>query len=220
MRAWSGAVVVALRRRDPLYHRVEEAGDALAGLGGDAEDLVGGDPEHALDLGRALVGLGGRQVDLVERGHDREVGFEGRVAVGEGLGLDPLARVDEEDGALARRHAAGDLVPEVDVAGRVDEVEDVVLPREADVLRLDGDAALPLEIHRVQVLGPHVPELHGTAQLEEPIGQGALAVVDVGDDGEVAEALEGGRRHCPPSLAEQASPPGLRLRCDRDSERW
>ena len=77
------------------------------------------------------VGLGGGEVDLVERGDDREVGFERGVAVGEGLGLDALARVDEEDRALAGGEAARHLVAEVDVAGRVDEVEDVVLPARA-----------------------------------------------------------------------------------------
>ena len=80
---------------------VEQLGHALAGLGADAQDLVGGDAEHLLDLGGVAVGVGGRQVDLVEGGHDLEVVLEGQVAVGQRLGLDALGGVDEQDHALA-----------------------------------------------------------------------------------------------------------------------
>ena len=67
-------------------------------------------------------GVGRGEVDLVDRGDDGEVVLEREVAVGERLRLDALRRVDEEQRALARGEAARHLVPEVDVAGRVDEV--------------------------------------------------------------------------------------------------
>ena len=92
-------------------------------------------------------------------------------------------------------HAASDcghLVAEVDVAGRVDQVDDVVVPVEADVLGLDGDAPLALDVHRVEVLGAHVAGLDGAGQLEDAVGQRRLAVVDVRDDREVADAVDGG----------------------------
>ena len=66
-------VGVAGRRRDALDDGVEQLGHALAGLGGEAQDVLGGDAEHGLDLVGVPVGIGGRQVDLVERGHDLEV---------------------------------------------------------------------------------------------------------------------------------------------------
>ena len=53
-----------------------------------------------------------------------------------------------------------------------------------------GKSTLALDVHRVEVLGPHVPGVDGAAQLEEAIGERALAVVDVRHDGEVAEAAE------------------------------
>ena len=49
------------------------------------------------------------------------------VDVGERLRLDALRGVDDEDRALAGLQAVADLVGEVDVAGRVDEVEPVRL---------------------------------------------------------------------------------------------
>ena len=55
----------------------------------------------------------------------REVLAQGEMDVGERLGLDALGGVDDEDRALAGLQAVADLVGEVDVAGRVDEVEPV-----------------------------------------------------------------------------------------------
>ena len=101
MSACSGASGSPTGRRDALDDGVEQLGDALAGLGADAQDLVGRDAEHLLDLRGVAVGVGGRQVDLVEGGDDLEVVLEGQVAVGQRLGLDALGGVDEQDDALA-----------------------------------------------------------------------------------------------------------------------
>ena len=57
-----------------------------------------------------------------------EVVVRREVGVGERLRLDALRRVDDEDGALAGRERARDLVGEVDVARRVDQVQDVLVP--------------------------------------------------------------------------------------------
>ena len=148
---------------------VEQLGHALAGLGRDAQDVLGGDAEHVLDLHRVAVGVGGRQVDLVERGDDLEVVLQRQVAVGQRLGLDALGGVDDQHHALARGERAADLVAEVDVAGRVDEVERVALPLDADVLGLDRDAPLALEVHRVEVLLAHVAGVDGAGELEDAV---------------------------------------------------
>ena len=102
---------------------------------------------------------------------------------------------------------AADLVAEVDVAGRVDQVEGVALPGDPHVLDLDGDAPLALEVHRVEVLLAHVPGVDGAGQLEDAVGQRGLAVVDVGDDREVADA---GRVHA--SVRRYRRPPRGRRR--------
>ena len=154
------------------------------------------------DLARDAIGLGGGEVDLVQRGDDGEVVFERQVAVRQGLGFDALRRVDQQQRPFARGQAARHLVAEVDVTGRVDEVQDVVVPVQADVLGLDGDPALPLEVHRVEVLRPHVARVDRPGELEDAVGEGRLPVVDVGDDAEVAEPLEPGHT--------SFSPPGRR----------
>jgi len=190
-RAGRGARV-AYRVRDPAYDLVEQLGHARAGLGADLEDRLGVAADDVRDLRGVLLGLRGRQVDLVEHRDDLEVVLEGQVEVGEGLRLDALGGVHEQDRALAGGEAAGDLVGEVDVAGGVDEVEDVVLAiagveRQAHGLALDGDAALALDVHPVEVLRAHLPGVHDAGDLQHPVGQGRLAVVDVGDDAEVPD---------------------------------
>src|SRR4051812_3072930 len=52
-------------------------------------------------------------------------------------------------------------------------------------MRLDRDAALALQRHVVEQLLFHVAAAHGAGQLQQPIGERALAVIDVGDDREV-----------------------------------
>jgi hypothetical protein len=77
------------------------------------------------------------------------------------------------------------------VTGRVDEVQLVGLAL-VDVLHgdragLDGDAALALQIHAVQQLGTRLAIADGLGGLQQPVGEGALAVVAVRDEGEVAD---------------------------------
>ena len=74
-----------------------------------------------------LVGLGRRQVDLVEHRHDLVAGVERVIDVGERLRLDALAGVDHQQRAFAGGQRARHLVGEVDMAGRVDQVEDIGL---------------------------------------------------------------------------------------------
>jgi hypothetical protein len=112
------------------------------------------EPDDVLDLLHRLLGLGAGEVDLVDDGDEFEVLADGEVGVGERLRLDALRGVHDEERALAGRERARDLVGEVHVAGRVDEVEDVGLAVagavvEADGVGLDGDAALALQVHVV-----------------------------------------------------------------------
>ncbi len=51
----------------------------------------------------------------------------------------------------------------------------------------DGDAALAFEVHVIEHLLAELAFGDGADQLEHTVGKGALAVVDVGDDGEIAD---------------------------------
>ncbi len=181
---------------------VEQVRDALAGLAGDPQAVARVAADQVGELLGVLVGLRGREVDLVEHRDDRHVVLERQVEVGEGLRLDPLRGVDQQHRALAGGQAARHLVGEVDVSRGVDHVQDervagqltlAHLPRQAHGLALDGDAALPLDVHAVEVLRAHLPGVDHPGQLQHPIGQRRLAMVDVGDDAEVADPRRWGR---------------------------
>ncbi len=141
---------------------------------------------------RAALRLGRGQVDLVDHRHDRQVVVHREIGVGECLRLDALGRVHDEDRPLAGRERARHLVGEVHVPGRVDQVQDVVLAVARPVAeghrpRLDRDAALLLELHVVEHLLVHLARGDRAADLQDPVRERRLAVVDVRDDGEVAD---------------------------------
>jgi len=125
-----------------------------------------------------------------------QVRVEGQIEVGQRLRLDALRGVDQQDGPLAGGQRARDLVGEIDVAGRVDEVQHVPAavwagPRQPDRLALDGDAALALDVHPVEVLGAHLAVLDHPGELQHPVRERGLSVIDVRDDAEVPDDAHG-----------------------------
>jgi hypothetical protein len=129
-----------------------------------------------------------------------------------GLWQRALGGVDEQEDAVHHRERTLHLAAEVGVTRGVDDVEldlaglaPAMLGRERPthrgVLRKDRDAPLALLVHRVHHPGG-VPVGcigwiglvvcgHGAGLAEKGVHHGGLAVVDVGDDGHVAEALDG-----------------------------
>ena len=191
-------VMVALGRRHALDDRLEGVDDADARLGRRQDGVGRVEADDLLDLPLRLVDLRAGQVDLVDHRHDLEVAVDREIRVGQRLRLDALGGVDEQQRAFAGGQRPRHLVREVDVAGRVDQVEDVglaVLGRvvQAHGVRLDGDAALPLQVHVVEELGLDLARLEGAGGLEETVRQRRLAVVDVRDDREIAYLL---KIHC------------------------
>ena len=154
---------------------------------------MGVEADHVLDLLAHPVGLRRRQVDLVQDRHHLMMVVERLIDIGERLRLDALGRVDHQQRALAGGERSVHLIGEIDVARRVDQVQLVELAViraivEAHGLRLDGDAALALDIHGIEHLLLHLPRREPAAELDQTICQSRLAVIDMGDDGEVADA--------------------------------
>ena len=217
----AGSLGVSLRGREGADHMIQQVLDTDAGLAGDAQHVVGVDPDELTDLRCVLLGVGAWQVDLVQHRDDGEVVLHRQVQVRERLRFDALCGVDQQDRAFTGGERAGHLVGEVDVTGGVDHVQRVVhaidLPGHAHGLALHGDAALALDVHAIEVLGAHRAVLDDPGDLQHPIGQRGLAVVDVGDDAEVAEPLLGrGRGKDVPCLV-GSDPRGHRL---WSSRRW
>ena len=182
---------VAGRGRHMLDHRLQDLRDADARLGRGRDDLVVQQADEVLDFFGDLLRISAREVDLVDDGDDRQVVLQRQVDVRHRLRFDPLRRIDDEERALAGRQAAADLVGEVDVAGGVDQVQFVgfAITRRiahAHGARLDRDALLALEIHRVEDLRHHLAAGDGAGLFQQAVGERRFAVIDVGDDAEVA----------------------------------
>jgi hypothetical protein len=55
----------------------------------------------------------------------------------------------------------------------------------------DGNAALSFEIHVIECLILHVAFADRIGVLQQSVGEGTLAVVDVGDDAEITDIFHG-----------------------------
>ena len=106
------------------------------------------------------------------------------------LGHGPLERVHDKQRAVGHVEHALHLAAEVGVARRIDDVDFHPVVRDRDVLRQDGDAALALLVVAVQHALFHLLVFAEYARrVQQPIDDGGFAVVDVRDDGNVANVL-------------------------------
>ncbi len=186
-----------------MHHRFENLLDAAAVLAAGEDGGVAVEADDLFELALRLVGLRRRQVDLVDDRDDFEIVLDREIGVGQRLRFDALRRVDQQQRAFARGQRSRDLVAEVDVAGRVDQVEDVGLAIvrrgvvQPDRMGLDRDAALALEVHAVEDLRRHLAHLQRARDFEKAIGQRRFAVVDMGNDGKVTNVRLLHRRFSP-----------------------
>ena len=186
-----------------LGHVLAQAGVAVDGGGvddGEVELLVGGPQavEELEDLIDDPARPGAGLVDLVHHQDGPQAVAEGLLGDEAGLGHGAFLGVHQQQHRVDHGQHPLHLAAEVGVAGGVDDV-DAVLDAvqgqaQGGVLGQDGDAPFPL-----QVVGVHDP-LHrsetfpqGAGLLKQLVHQGGLAMVDMGDDGDVAEFFDHGR---------------------------
>ncbi len=77
------------------------------------------------------------------------------------------------------------------MARGIDEVQGKLLPlavgvRQGHGLALDGDAALALDIHIVEDLIAKLAVVHQACMLNQAVGQGGFAMIDVGYNAEIS----------------------------------
>ena len=105
-----------------------------------------------------------------------------------GLRQRPLGGVDQHQCAIDHIEDALDLAAEIGVARRIDDIDPGVVPNQRGRLGENGDAALALEVVRIERAFEHALVLAERAGLlQEPVDQRGFAVVDMGDNGDVAE---------------------------------
>ena len=178
---------------DQIDHAAEGFGD------------VGGSRPHG-DLQRDRIGLqpiahflngaleiGPFAVQLVDEGDPRDVVLVGLTPDRLALSLDALPGAEDDDGAVQHAQAAFDFGREVDVAGRVDQVDVDIAPAKGDAGRIDRDAALLflfVEVGFGRSLVDFADAMRRPAVEQHPFGDGRLPGIDVGDDADVPEILQ------------------------------
>ena len=187
-------VVVALRCGDAGDDGFEYLLDALARFARSEQNVFALATDQVDHLVGHLVDHRRVDVDLVEYGDDFQIVPDGQIEVRNRLCLDALRGVDHQQRPFARGDRARHLVGEVDVSRRVDQVEHVPLAVargvfHLDGVALDGDALLAFEVHVVEYLRLHLALVQGVGFFQQPVGQRAFAVVDVGDDAKIAYVL-------------------------------
>ena len=174
---------------------VDEVDDAEeVGLGADRQldrHGVGAEPvDHRLD---ALVEVRADAVHLVDVGDARDAVLVGLAPDRLGLRLDAGDRVEQRDRAVEDAQRALDLDGEVDVAGRVDDVDAVVGPLAGRRGGRDRDAALLLllhPVHRGRALVDLTDLVGAAGVVEDALGRRRLTGVDVRHDPDVAGLVE------------------------------
>jgi hypothetical protein len=147
-----------------------------------------------LDHLHGAVEVGADAVHLVDEAHAGHVVLVGLTPHGLGLRLDAGDRVEHGDRTVEHAERALDLDREVDVARRVDDVDAVVVPDTSGGSGGDRDATLLLLRHVVHGRGAVVDlaDLVALARVvEDALGRGGLAGVDVRHDPDVPGALQG-----------------------------
>jgi len=189
-----GAIGGNLGRRDALDDSFQYLVDADALFRAGQDRVFGAQPDGLLDLMARAIDIGARQIDFVDYRDDFEAVVDRHIDVGEGLCLDPLARIDHQQRALACGEAARHLVGKIDVTGSINKIQNVGfavgrLIVEADRARLDGDAALALQIHRVEELFLELALGERAGAFEQAIGERRLAVIDMRNNREITNEL-------------------------------
>ncbi len=185
--ACNGAIRIALGGGMRLTSCSSNSGTPRPGLGAYQGRIIGRYADDFLDFVNDLCRVRRRQIDLVDDRQHLQALLERRIAVGDALRLDSLGGIHHQQGAFAGRERARNFVGEVHVPGRIDEVEliDLAARRletERHALRLDGDAPLALEVHRVEHLRLHFTGIETAALLNEAIGQRRFAVINMSND--------------------------------------
>ena len=198
--------VLDRRRRDVAEHEIEQRRHALVlralGRGRHPAFLGRAVEDREIELLLAGVERGEqvehlvhhpdrprvRPVDLVDDDDRLEPDLERLRHHELGLRQRALGGVDQHQRAVHHVEDALDLAAEIGMARRVDDVDAGVVPKDRGDLGEDGDAPLALEVVGIHgALGHPLVLAEGARLLQQPVDQGGLAVIDMGDDADVAE---------------------------------
>ena len=148
--------------------------------------------DHHLDAAREIRA---DAVHLVDEADARHVIFVGLAPHGFGLRLNAGNGVEHGDRAVEHAHGTLDFDREVHVAGRVDDVDAVIVPVAGRRGGRDRDAALLLLLHEIHGGSAvvHFADLVALARvIKDALGRRRLAGVDVRGNADIPVAARAG----------------------------
>ena len=144
--------------------------------------------EQVENLVGDLDGAGVRPIDLVDDDDRLQPHLEGLGDDEFGLRQRPLGGIDQHQSAVNHVEDALDLAAEIGMAGGIDDVDAGVVPDQRGRLGENGNAALAFEIVGIHhPFGDALVLAKRARLLQETVDQRGFAVIDVGNDGDVAE---------------------------------
>ena len=151
--------------------------------------------QHRLDLVQQVDRILAFAVELVDEAHDRRVAQPADLHQLDGALFHALGDVDHHQGRIDRgQHAIG-VLTEIGMARGVEQIDDAALVGELHHRTGDRNAALLFQRHPVRgrMAGrlaalDRAGHLDRSAEQQQLFGQGGLARIGVGNDGESAAA--------------------------------
>ena len=183
---------VSVRCRNIRHNALKNFFNVGAHLRGNFRRVLRRNADDILNFVLGALRVCTRQVNFVDDRQHLQIVLDCEIGVCERLCFDALCGIDNENSAFACRQGAGYLIVKVDVTRRVDEIHLIGLAVRGIIVhanraRLDGNAALALQIHTVQQLALHFALGNGMTFFQQAVSQRGFAVVDVRDDGEITD---------------------------------
>jgi hypothetical protein len=123
------------------------------------------------------------------------------------LGLHPCHGVENHYPTIQHTQAALNFSSEIDMTGRIYDVNLAISPEAGHHRSGDSDSPLPLLLHPIRNGRPivHIAHAVGATRVEEnPLGRRSLARINVRDDANIPYELEGmGTGHVSASINDQ-----------------
>ena len=129
-------------------------------------------------------------VDLVHDHDGLETAREGLLGHEARLWHGTVHGIDEQQHGIHHRQDPLHLAAEIGMSRGIDDIDPIVPPAERRILGEDGDPALALQLVRVHdALDASCALAERPGLLQQAVDERGLAVVDVGDDGDVAKSF-------------------------------
>ena len=186
---------ITLGGRNISYQIFQNVFNVQATLGGTAHCVGRIDADNIFNFLSDSVWVRLWKVHFVQYRTNFQPLFNRGVAVSNRLSFNALRGINDQKSAFTRRQRTTHLIAEIHVSRSINKVQLIRFTVtcgvvQGDALGLDGDATFALDVHGVQNLRLHFAIGEAAAYLNKAVRQSRFAVVDVGNDGEVANVVQ------------------------------